>query len=347
MRRPSKALGTALLLAFGLAVHAGAVSAAGVTAIAGFGTTVSDLDRAVAFYTGVLGFEKESEVELAGPAYETLEGVFGLRMRVATLRLGAETLALTEYLAPEGRPIPEGARSNDRWFQHVAIVVSDMDRAYAELRRHRVRHASPEPQELPAWNPAAGGIRAFYFKDPDGHALELIWFPEGKGDARWQQPTERLFLGIDHTAIVVEDTAASLAFYRDRLGLRVAGSSENHGPEQERLNNVKGARLRITSLRGPRGPGVELLEYLAPLTGRPRPPDAAANDLLHWETAAQVDDVVEAEQAALAGGGRRVSDDIAELPEAALGFRRAALVADPDGHVLRLAEETARARTNP
>jgi catechol 2,3-dioxygenase-like lactoylglutathione lyase family enzyme len=222
-----------------------------------------------------------------------------------------------------------------------------MDRAYAELRRHRVRHASPEPQRLPDWNPAAAGIRAFYFKDPDGHPLELIWFPEGKGDPRWQQPTDRLFLGIDHTAIVVQDTAASLAFYRDRLGLRVAGSSENYGPEQERLNNVKGARLRITSLRGPSGPGVELLEYLSPRSGRPRPPDAAANDLLHWETAARVEDVAATEEAALAGGGSLLSDDVAELPEASLGFRRAALVADPDGHVLRLAEEQDTAMSHP
>ena len=78
----------------------------------------------------------------------------------------------------------------------------------------------------------AGGIRAFYFKDPDGHPLEILWFPEGKGDPKWQQPSDRLFLGIDHTAIVVSDTAQSLRCYRDTLGLRVAGESENYGPEQ-------------------------------------------------------------------------------------------------------------------
>src|SRR5205085_5189828 len=68
------------------------------------------------------------------------------------------------------------ARSNDRWFQHVAIIVSDIDRAYQWLREHKVQHASPGPQLLPAWNPNAGGIRAFYFRDPDGHPLEVLWF---------------------------------------------------------------------------------------------------------------------------------------------------------------------------
>ena len=83
--------------------------------------------------------------------------------------------------------------------------------------------------------------------------------------------TDKLFLGIDHTAIVVWDTDASLKFYRDLLGMHVAGESENYGTEQEHLNNVFGAHLRITALRGASGPGIELLEYLAPRDGRPFP----------------------------------------------------------------------------
>jgi hypothetical protein len=40
---------------------------------------------------------------------------------------------LHEYLAPKGRPIPADSRSNDVWFQHIAIIVSDMDKAYKLL----------------------------------------------------------------------------------------------------------------------------------------------------------------------------------------------------------------------
>ena len=94
-------------------------------------------------------------------------------MRTARLRLGSEHIELTEYLAPAGRKIPEDSRSNDSWFQHIAIIVSDMDRAYQRLRQHKVRHASPGPQRLPDWNANAGGIKAFYFKDPDGHVWEI------------------------------------------------------------------------------------------------------------------------------------------------------------------------------
>lgn len=198
------------------------LAAAGrVAAVEAVGMTVSDAARAADFFTRVLDFEKVSDVEVWGAPYEHLEGVFGLRMRVVGLRLGSERIELTEVLTPQGRPVPLDTRGNDRWFQHIAIVVRDMDATYQRLREHKVRHASTGPQRLPAWNPDAGGIEALYFRDPDGHFLELIHFPPGKGDPRWQQPTDRLFLGIDHTAITVASTDASLAFYRDLLGLAV------------------------------------------------------------------------------------------------------------------------------
>ena len=225
--------------------------AARADAVEAVGMTVSDMDRAVEFFRKVLAFEKIGDVEIHGSEYEKLQGVFGLRMRVVRMRLGREIIELAQYLAPEGRPIPADWRSNDRAFQHIAVVVSDMDKAYRHLRAHKVRHASTGPQTIPASNPVAAGIRAFYFKDPDSHNLEIIYFPPGKGDLRWQQTSGRLFLGIDHTAIVVSDTARSLTFYRDWLGFKVAGESINHGIEQERLNNVAGARRVVGFAREP------------------------------------------------------------------------------------------------
>ena len=222
--------------------------------------TVADLDRAVDFYSKVLTFEKVSDTEVAGETYEHLQGVFGLRMHIVRMRLGDEYIELTEYLAPKGRSIPVDAHSNDRSFQHIAIIVSDMDKAYRWLRQNKVEHASTGPQRLPDWNKNAAGIWAFYFKDPDGHPLEILQFPPDKGLDRWHRPSDKMFLGIDHTAIVVSDTESSLKFYRDVLGMRVAGASENYGTEQEHLNNVYGARLRITSLRAASGPGIEILE---------------------------------------------------------------------------------------
>src|SRR5262245_11795946 len=136
-------------LAFCTALYAGAPL---VTALDSIGMTVSDLDRSVEFYSKVLSFEKVSETEVAGPQFEHLQGVFGLRIRTARMRLGDEFIELTEYLAPRGQPAPVDGRANDRWFQHIAIITSDMNRAYQHLRVHKVQHASTGPQRLPDWN---------------------------------------------------------------------------------------------------------------------------------------------------------------------------------------------------
>ena len=310
-----------------------------VKSVDAVGMTVSDIDRSLEFFSKVLSFEKVSDIEVAGSEYERLQGVFGARMRIARMRLADEFLELTEYLTPKGRPIPVDSRSNDQWFQHIAIVVSDMDKAYQQLRAHKVQHTSTGPQRIPDWNKAAAGIKAFYFKDPDGHNLELIYFPSGKGNPKWQQANGRLFMGIDHTAIAVSDTARSLEFYRDILGMKLAGESENYGTEQEHLNDVFGSRVRISGLKAPSGPGVEFLDYLTPRDGRPTPPDTRANDLWHWQTAIRVGRADSAAEKLNGARVRFVSPGVATIPDRALGIFKGFIVRDPDGHGLQLIEK--------
>ena len=313
--------------------------AAAVDALDSIGITVSDIDRSVEFFSKVLSFETMSEIEIYGSDYEHLYGLFGMRARIVRMKLGDESIELTEYLTPKGRPMPVDSRSNDRWFQHIAIIVSDMDKAYEWLRQNKVEHASTGPQTLPEWNKNAGGIKAFYFKDPDQHALEILWFPPGKGDAKWHRETEKLFLGIDHTAIVVSDTEASLRFYRDFLGLKQVGESENYGVEQEHLNNVFGARLRITALRAASGPGVEFLEYIAPRDGRPYAADARASDIFQWQTNFVSTHVRDAEGRLRGGKFAFISPGTVDISNGQARFQRALSVRDPDGHAIRVVEK--------
>ena len=260
-------------------------------------------------------------------------------MRVVRMRLGDEFIELTEYLAPKGRPLPVDSRSNDRWFQHIAIIVSDMGQAYAQLRQAKVEHASSGPQRLPDWNKNAAGISAFYFKDPDEHPVEVLQFPPDKGAEKWHRQNGKLFLGIDHTAIVVWDTEASLKFYRDLLGMRVAGESENYGTEQEHLNNVFGAHLRITALRANSGPGIELLEYLAPRDGRPFPTDEHANDIVHRHTILSTSGADAAAHQLQVSKVNFVSSGVVTNQNEQLGFRKAFLARDPDGHAIEVEEK--------
>ncbi|MBA3318886.1 MAG: aquaporin [Gemmatimonadales bacterium] len=230
--------------------------------------TVSELPRALAFYTGVLQFQLVSREATPGLA-------------TARVRLGDETLILRDY-AVNGKRIPEALASNDRSFQHIAIVVGDVDAAYARLLRHGTRIVSAGVQRLPESNFDAAGIRALYFRDPDGHFLELIQFPSDKGEPRWHRRNDRLFRGIDHTAIAVSDLKRSVRYYRDVLGFSIAGESFNVGREQELLTRVAGARVRITSLRGAKGPGIELLHYEAPGLARALSQEVMPRDLSAW-----------------------------------------------------------------
>jgi catechol 2,3-dioxygenase-like lactoylglutathione lyase family enzyme len=329
-------LGLAVLVLLGTGTSQGEVALAGVGPIV---ITVSDLDRSVDFYTEVLSFRKIDTRDARLDSFDRLTGVFGTNVKVANLRLGLESIQLIEYRTPGGRPVPRDSSSNDAWFQHIAIVVLDMDAASARLREHRVRQISTAPQVLPEWNRDAAGIKAFYFRDPDDHPLELIQFPSTKGDLRWHKVrrTEgELFLGIDHTAIAVADTERSLSFYRDALGFRIVGESLNYGPEQDHLNHVFGSKVRITSLRSAAGPGIEFLEYLVPRNGRPTPSDTMPADLWCVQTTVIALDFA----AALADLSKRRIEFASPEPQeiVPLGEKgsRGILLRDPDGHVLLL-----------
>ncbi len=326
-----------LTLFLGVTAHRSAAQSADAPLVRAVGTiaiTVEDLDRSVAFFQNVLTFERSAENEFTGDTYDRLYGVFGVRLRTVDLRLGDERIQLRQFLTPRGRPMPDDSRSNDRWFQHIAIIVSDMEKAFAHLRAHKVEFASTGPQTLPTWNRSAAGIKAFYFRDPDGHFLEVLAFPPDKGAAKWHTPTDRLFLGIDHTAIVVSDTDTSLRLYRDTLGLQVVGESENYGVEQDHLNHVFGARLRITTLRAQAGPAIEFLEYITPRDGRPYPADSRPTDIWEWAIHLQVDDVASAANNLRRAGSSWVSSGDQSATVSETGYSRAHLTRDRDGHAL-------------
>ena len=280
----------------------------------------ASLDRSITFYTSVLSFKVRNAEEIPGIA-KTAHAA-----RTARLELGDECLDLTQY-RPEGKPYFIDSQANDLWFQHVAIVVSNMAGAYERLRQARVQFVSAEPQTLPAWNTNASGISALYFRDPDGHYLELIHFPPGKGQAKWQIRSAKLFLGIDHTAIAVSDTQRSVRFYQDELKFRKTGSSENYGVEQEHLSGVFNAHVLITSLRSNSGIGIELLEYLTPATGRPIPDGLHPEDLACWLTLVEV------------APGNSAANKWMKLPANADSWREASFIKDPDGHRLQLVRQ--------
>ncbi|MFT3678907.1 MAG: VOC family protein [Ferruginibacter sp.] len=297
--------------------------------------TVKEMDRSVKFYSDVLGFKKISDDEYEGEDYERLKGVFGLHMRVVRMQLGDELIELTDFLTAGGRSMPADQKSNDLFFQHIAIVVSDMDKAYAQLKKFNVEHVSTSPQTLPRSIPGAEGIKAFYFHDPDDHNLELIFFPPGKGQPKWQHNEGDIFLGIDHTAIGVSSTEKSHRFYSQLLGIERKGESWNKGIEQAHLNNIENASLHITGYRAAAGPGIEFLQYLQPGPGKPYPADSRADDAWFWQTVLFTADARSLYEKLKMVRSHFVSKGLIKQA-GAISF----IVKDPDGHAILIIQKT-------
>ncbi len=311
-----------------------------VQRIRAIGLTVTDVERAKDFYEQALSFETVSDITVAGEDYSDLEGVAEAKIRIVTLQLGDELIELWQYLNVEGKPIPIDSQSNDLWFQHLAIVVSDMDRAYAHLRLFPIHPISVEPQTIPPSNEASAYVRAFKFKDPDRHDLELIWFPPDKGQDKWHQKTDHLFLGIDHSALVVANTEQSLQFYRDQLGMQVNESSLNWGETQARLDGLPEAEVRVTAVRPAQvpGPGVELLDYIVPANGRTMPSDWKSCDIAHMQLELVVNDIEQAVDLLRQNGVQFVSPRLVQSKDSSCPYRHC-LVKDPNGHAVLLIGE--------
>ena len=121
--------------------------------------------------------------------------------------------------------------------------------------------------------------------------------------------------------------------------MRVAGESENYGTEQEHLNNVFGARLRITALRATSGPGIELLEYLSPRNGKPFPSDEQANDLVHRQTILVTPDAEIVARELISARSNFVSSGVITNPMVQTGPSKAFVVRDPDGHAIEIEQK--------
>ena len=293
-------------------------------------STVSDVERSQKFYTEAFSFKLVSDITVEAREYSELERIKPTKIRTVTLQLGDEAIELIEYRDLKGKPIPTDSQSNDLWFQHMAIVVSDIDRAYEHLKSFEFKPISSGLQTLP------NGIRAFKFKDPDGHDLEIIWFPPELSKDKWQQNTEELFLGIDHSAITVADTEQSLKFYRDILGMEVEESNINSGEIQAHLDGLPKAKVKVTSLRSQQGGlGMELLDYIVPGTGRPFPDDWQSYDIATMQIQLVVDNIDLAVNTLLENGVEIISPKIIQFPNS-YPYSQACTVKDPNGHAMML-----------
>ena len=291
-----------------------------------FALVVSALTEAETFFAEAFDAVVVARGE-AGHATASLFGVPDATIGRTFLRIGDQEVELLAF-DPPGRPYPSGGTSTDLWFQHFAIIVSDMDAAYAQLRTvGRFTPISPDgPVVLP---PASGSVSAFKFRDGDGHPLELLAFPPGEGPPAWEhRRDEGLFLGVDHSAISVADTARSTAFLEQAFGLKLGQRTENEGGEQARMDSVPGARVTVSGLMPEHAPPhVELLGYHV---GSRRAIDLATTsaDLAATHFVLETADLASVVETLSVLRATFISPGIVTMEDGAL----AVMVLDPDGH---------------
>jgi catechol 2,3-dioxygenase-like lactoylglutathione lyase family enzyme len=229
--------------------------------IESFHLVTANLPRLTHFYQQIIGCTADSAPAAIAADEMALLGIPGRGTR-QTLRLGEQIIALDQF-ETQGRPYPPASNAASLWFQHLALVVTDIAAAYARLRGCAPISESG-PQHLP---PSSGGVIAFKFRDPDGHPLELLQFPLSAIPQPWRgrsPATGQIALGIDHSAISVANVERSTAFFT-RLGLTPGKPSLNKGIEQQRLDGLPDVEVAVVPLRPNAGtPHLELLGYQHP-----------------------------------------------------------------------------------
>src|SRR5258708_1526953 len=139
------------------------------------GYTVSNLDRAVAFYRDLLGCEVIATQEKQGGYLAAIVGYPDAHVRMAHLRAPASehVIELFEYLSPPGDRADVQPRNVGA--SHLCFVVDDLPTLYEHLGDGGATSFVSPPVEVDT-GINRGGL-ALYLRDPDGITVELFQPP--------------------------------------------------------------------------------------------------------------------------------------------------------------------------
>jgi lactoylglutathione lyase len=179
-----------LTLVLGRALWAGAAERPPLTGVAYIAFRVSDIAKARAFYTGLLGYD---ELDHLGDAARPQRVRFEVNDR--------QHIEVVPGLPPD----------QDERLVRVAFETTDATALRAYLAEKGIA------VEEPAMD---AGDRVLRVRDPDGHAVEFVEYTStGRGRQRpGAISPQRVSARILHVGLSVRDPAAADRFYRDVLG---------------------------------------------------------------------------------------------------------------------------------
>jgi glyoxylase I family protein len=138
------------------------------------GITVSDLERSLAFWRDVIGFELSHRAHQKGELAEQITGVADAEILIAVLKAPGHKIELLEYRAPSDRHQQNDRRPCDLGAAHIALTVDNLDDVLDRIAASGWT-AAGQPQTLTV-GPNAGK-RVIYVRDPDGTTIEFMQMP--------------------------------------------------------------------------------------------------------------------------------------------------------------------------
>ena len=136
------------------------------------GITVSNLERSLAFWRNVLGFEYSHNAHQSGEMAEQITGVKGAELKLAVvISPSGHKIELLEYIAPSDRKKNFDLRPCDVGHVHIALTVENLDALLERIAASGWK-AAGKPQTLKT-GPNAGK-RVVYVCDPDGTTIEFM-----------------------------------------------------------------------------------------------------------------------------------------------------------------------------
>ena len=140
------------------------------------GCVVSDVDKAVAFYTQAIGFKQVSGFSVPGDYASKVGLTDGKMLDIKVLVLGeGDTATRLKLMHVEGA---RSKQTDNRYihsqlgFSYLTIKVKDTAQALQRLEKAGIKPIAGGSQELPA--SLGKGVCLTIVRDPDGNFVELV-----------------------------------------------------------------------------------------------------------------------------------------------------------------------------
>jgi glyoxylase I family protein len=127
---------------------------------------VSDMERSIAFYRDVFGWEQLFDERMEGPAFEELTHFPGAAGRACGGCIGSLRVELMQF-----NFIPDGPAPSGLGLRVLSMETPDAHAAHAELVRRGVPVSGPPVEVF--------GVHMFFVIDPDGQGIEMCEYVRG------------------------------------------------------------------------------------------------------------------------------------------------------------------------